>query len=81
VNRTDVAIPKPTHETIKAAGDVRVSTKEQTEGDSPSTQRESIKKFAKAQGWKLIDIYEDAVYIANARAVAKRHPSLPSYFP
>jgi site-specific DNA recombinase len=44
---------------IKAAGYVRVSSKEQTEGESLSTQRESIRNFMKGQGWRLTDIYAD----------------------
>jgi len=49
----------PKEEQIKAAGYIRVSSKEQVEGESLSTQRASIKNFAKAQGWKLMDIYAD----------------------
>jgi site-specific DNA recombinase len=44
---------------IKAAGYIRVSSKEQIEGESLSTQRQSIKSFAKQQDWELIDIYAD----------------------
>lgn len=43
----------------KAAGYVRVSSREQVDNESLSTQRQSIKNFAKAQGWKLVDIYAD----------------------
>ncbi|MDV2503798.1 MAG: recombinase family protein [bacterium] len=43
----------------KAAGYVRVSSKEQTDNESLSTQRQSIKNFAKQHGWKLTDIYAD----------------------
>ncbi len=45
--------------TEKAAGYVRVSSKEQTEGESLSTQRKSIEKYCKAQGYKLTEIYAD----------------------
>ncbi|MBW1765355.1 MAG: recombinase family protein, partial [Deltaproteobacteria bacterium] len=44
---------------IKSAGYIRVSSKEQTEGESLSTQRQSIKNYIKQQGWKLTDIYAD----------------------
>jgi site-specific DNA recombinase len=44
---------------IKSAGYIRVSSKEQTEGESLSTQRQSIKTYIKQQGWKLTDIYAD----------------------
>ncbi len=52
---------EPKEGQLKAAGYVRVSSKEQTEGESLSTQRESIKGFVKAQGWKLAEtgIYAD----------------------
>lgn len=46
-------------EQIKAAGYVRVSSKEQVEGESLSTQRSSIKSYCKARGFKLTDIYAD----------------------
>ncbi len=44
---------------IRAAGYVRVSSKEQVEGESLSTQRQSIRDYAKQQGWKLVNIYAD----------------------
>lgn len=43
----------------KAAGYVRVSSKEQVDNESLSTQRTSIKDFAKQQGWRLTDVYAD----------------------
>jgi site-specific DNA recombinase len=43
----------------RVAGYVRVSSKEQTEGESLSTQQQSTGDFVKAQGWKLTDIYAD----------------------
>lgn len=50
---------QPKEEQIKAAGYVRVSSKEQVEGESLSTQRKSITDFCKSQGWKLTNIYAD----------------------
>lgn len=50
---------QPKEEPIKAAGYVRVSSKEQVGNESLSTQRPSIENFCKAQGWKLINIYAD----------------------
>jgi DNA invertase Pin-like site-specific DNA recombinase len=44
---------------IGAAGYVRVSSKEQIEGESLSTQRQSIRDFTKQQSWKLTNIYAD----------------------
>ena len=44
---------------IKAAGYIRVSSKEQIGGESLSTQRKSIKRFARQQEWKLTEIYAD----------------------
>lgn len=46
-------------EPIKAAGYVRVSSKDQVGNESLSTQRESIKNYCKSQGMKLINIYAD----------------------
>lgn len=50
---------KPKEEQTKAAGYIRVSSKEQVDGESLSTQRASIKNFAKAQGYNLTNIYAD----------------------
>lgn len=44
---------------IKAIGYVRISSKEQIDGDSLTTQRGSIEDFTKQQGYKLIEIYAD----------------------
>ena len=46
-------------ETIRVAGYVRVSTPRQVDDESLNTQRESIKKFCKQQGYQLIEIYAD----------------------
>ncbi|EIM65489.1 recombinase family protein [Desulfobacter postgatei] len=43
----------------KAAGYIRVSSKEQVDGESLSTQRQSIKNYCKANGYKLVKIYAD----------------------
>jgi site-specific DNA recombinase len=44
---------------IKAAGYVRVSSKEQVDGESLSTQRKSITDFALQHDYKLTEIYAD----------------------
>lgn len=59
---------------VKAAGYVRVSSKEQIDGESLSTQRQSIKNYCKAQGWKLTDIYADEGI--SGGSVKKRHALL-----
>lgn len=59
---------------LKAAGYVRVSSKEQVDGESLSTQRQSIKNYAKAQGWKLTDIYADEGI--SGGSVKERHALL-----
>ena len=59
---------------LKAAGYVRVSSKEQVGGESLSTQRQSIKDYAKAQGWKLTDIYADEGI--SGGSVKERHALL-----
>ncbi len=59
---------------IRAAGYVRVSSKEQTDNESLSTQRQSIKDFAKAKGWKLTDIYADEGI--SGGSVKERHALL-----
>jgi len=43
----------------KAAGYVRVSSKGQVDNESLTTQRRSIKDYAKSKGWELLDIYAD----------------------
>ena len=48
-----------TQDKPKAAGYIRVSSKEQTEGESLDTQRQSIKDFCKQQGYQLTEIYAD----------------------
>jgi len=58
----------------RAAGYIRVSSKEQTEGESLSTQRQSIRDFVKAQGWKLTDIYSDEGI--SGGSVKERHALL-----
>ena len=59
---------------LKAAGYIRVSSKEQVDGESLSTQRQSIKNYAKAQGWKLTDIYADEGI--SGGSVKERHSLL-----
>ena len=44
---------------IKAAGYVRVSTSQQVDHESLTTQTASIKNFAKLHGYKLTKIYRD----------------------
>ncbi|MCK5506140.1 MAG: recombinase family protein [Thermodesulfovibrionia bacterium] len=44
---------------MKVAGYIRVSSKEQIKGESLSTQRRAIEKYAKLQGWKYINTYAD----------------------
>lgn len=44
---------------IKVAGYVRVSSKEQVDGESLTTQRKSITDFASKQGYELTEIYAD----------------------
>lgn len=63
-----------TPETIKAAGYVRVSSKEQVEGELLSTQRQSIKDFAKGDGWKLTEICADEDI--SGGSIEKRHTLL-----
>jgi len=46
--------------TIKSAGYIRVSSKEQVEGESLNTQTQAIRKFAESQGYQLTEIYSDA---------------------
>jgi site-specific DNA recombinase len=65
---------KPGIGLIKAAGYIRVSSKEQIEGESLSTQRQSIKDFAKQQGWKLTEVYADEGI--SGGSVEKRHALL-----
>jgi site-specific DNA recombinase len=43
----------------KAAGYVRVSTPEQTEGESLQAQKTEIEYSCKANSWKLTKIYAD----------------------
>ncbi len=59
---------------LKAAGYVRVSSKEQVDGESLSTQRQSIKNYAKAQEWELTDIYADEGI--SGGSVKERHALL-----
>jgi len=59
---------------VKAAGYVRVSSKEQVEGESLSTQRQSIKNFCKANGYQLIEIYADEGI--SGGSVKERHALL-----
>jgi site-specific DNA recombinase len=59
---------------LKAAGYVRVSSKEQVDNESLSTQRQSIKNFAKQQGWKLAEIYADEGI--SGGSVKERHALL-----
>ena len=47
-------------EFLRAAGYRRVSMREQVDGFSLDAQENSITKYAREQGWKLINIYEDA---------------------
>jgi DNA invertase Pin-like site-specific DNA recombinase/Skp family chaperone for outer membrane proteins len=44
---------------IKAAGYVRVSSKEQVDGESLTTQRKSIESFCKQNNYELVEIYAD----------------------
>ena len=46
-------------ETIRCAGYTRVSSKEQVEGESLTTQRDSITEYAKRNGFELTGIYSD----------------------
>ena len=46
-------------EQIKAAGYIRVSSSAQTEGESLSVQKQSIKKYCKNNGFELTEIYAD----------------------
>jgi len=61
-------------EIIKASGYIRVSTKGQVEDESLSTQRESITRFAKQQGYKLTKIYADEGI--SGGSVEERHALL-----
>ncbi len=45
---------------LRAAGYRRVSMREQVDGFSLDAQENSITKYAREQGWKLINIYQDA---------------------
>lgn len=65
---------------LKAAGYIRVSTPAQTEEgkESLNTQRQSIKEFAKQQGYKLTHIYEDAGI--SGGSVKNRHALLQSLY-
>jgi len=47
-------------ETIYCAGYTRVSSKEQIEGESLTTQKDSITEYAKRNGYELTEIYSDA---------------------
>jgi site-specific DNA recombinase len=47
-------------ETLRCAGYVRVSSKEQIDGESLTTQRKSISDFAALNNYKLTEIYTDA---------------------
>ena len=58
----------------RAAGYARVSSKEQTDNESLSTQRQSIRNFVKNQGWKLMDIYADEGI--SGGSVKERHALL-----
>lgn len=44
---------------IKAAGYVRVSSKEQVDWESLTTQRKNIKSFAKKNEYALVETYAD----------------------
>ncbi len=55
----------------KAAGYVRVSTAEQVEGESLTTQRTSIKSYAEKEGWELTKIYADEGI--SGGSMAERH--------
>ncbi len=59
---------------IRAAGYVRVSSKEQVEGESLSTQRQSIRDYVKQQGWELTRIYADEGI--SGGSVKERHALL-----
>lgn len=48
-----------TKEIKKVAGYIRVSTAEQVEGESLTTQNKGIVEFAKLKGWDLVDVYAD----------------------
>lgn len=49
--------------TLRAAGYVRVSTEEQAkEGYSLGVQRAKIEERAVAEGWELVEVYEDAAW-------------------
>ncbi len=58
----------------RAAGYIRVPSKEQVDGESLSTQRESIRNFVKSQDWKLTDIYSDEGI--SGGSVKERHALL-----
>lgn len=59
---------------VKAAGYVRVSSKEQVEGESLTTQRQSITDYIKQQGWRLTEIYADEGI--SGGSVKERHALL-----
>jgi len=69
-----------TKQQIKAAGYIRVSTPSQTEEgkESLNVQRESIKEFARQQGYELTHIYEDAGI--SGGSVKDRHALLQSLY-
>ena len=50
----------PGSEMLRAVGYRRVSMREQVDGFSLDAQENSITKYAREQGWKLITIYQDA---------------------
>lgn len=58
---------------LNCAGYVRVSSKDQIDGESLTTQRKSIADFAKLQGYKLTEIYADE---GISGATSKDRPAL-----
>jgi DNA invertase Pin-like site-specific DNA recombinase len=44
---------------IKIAGYIRVSTADQIDGESLTTQEDAIKQFAKLKDWELTKVYSD----------------------
>ena len=43
----------------RVAGYIRVSSKDQTKGESLITQKKAIQKHIQSQGWKEMKIYAD----------------------
>ncbi len=44
---------------MRAAGYVRVSSKDQEKGYSPDTQRRDIATYCEQHGWELVEVYDD----------------------